>query len=118
MSVKAHGQMRQSQVITTWGPGALLDLPRYSVIVGGLETWPKPGDLEEIIEPRLTRKLQTMTGVNAPRLFTPPPDSNDPRQPTRGIGVWRFPEWFVVQEPPSKDFHDRSRRLVPRQALD
>ena len=43
-----HGQIRRSQVITTWGPGALLDLPRYAVIVGGLDTWPKVSDLEEI----------------------------------------------------------------------
>ena len=41
MSRQAHGQVRRSQVITTWGPGALLDLPNHSVIIGGLETWPK-----------------------------------------------------------------------------
>ena len=41
MSSAAHGQVRRSQVITTWGPGALIDLPRHSGIVGGLETWPK-----------------------------------------------------------------------------
>ena len=40
MSRKAHGQLRRSQVITTYGPGALIDLPRHSAIVGGLETWP------------------------------------------------------------------------------
>jgi hypothetical protein len=34
---KAHGEVRQSQLITTFGPGALLDLPRYSVIVAGLD---------------------------------------------------------------------------------
>ncbi len=39
-----------------------------------------------------------MTGVAAPRLYAPPPDSNDPREPPTGIGAWRFPEWFVVQE--------------------
>ena len=55
-------------------------------------------DLDEIPEPRLAQKLQLMTGVVTPRFFAPPPDSNDPREPTRGIGVWRFPEWFVVQE--------------------
>ena len=33
-----------------------------------METWPKPGDLEEITEVRLSRKLETMTGVMAPRL--------------------------------------------------
>ena len=71
MSRKAHGQIRRSQVITTYGPGALIDLPRHSAIVGGLDTWPKTSDLEEILEPRLTRKLQIMTGVTAPRLFAP-----------------------------------------------
>ena len=58
MSRKAHGQIRRSQVITIWGPGALLDLPRYAVIVGGLDTWPKASDLEEISESRLAHKLQ------------------------------------------------------------
>jgi len=118
MSRKAHGQVRRSQVITTWGPGALLDLPRYAVIVGGLDTWPKPGDLEEITETRLTRKLQIMTGVTMPRLYAPPVDSSDPRESRKGIGVWRFPEWFVVQEDASSREHERSRRLVNRKALD
>ena len=40
-----QGQLRRSQVITTWGPGALIDLPKDSAIVGGLETWPDPGRL-------------------------------------------------------------------------
>lgn len=117
MSRKAHGQLRRSQVITTYGPGALIDLPRHSAIVGGLDTWPKPGDLEEITEVRLSRKLETMTGVPAPRLYAPPPDANDPREPAKGIGAWRFPEWFVVQES-GTDGRDQSRRLVPRKALD
>ena len=118
MSRKAHGQIRRSQVITTYGPGALIDLPRHSAIVGGLDTWPKTGDLEEIVEPRLTRKLEFMTGVAAPKLFAPPPDSNDPREPALGIGAWRFPEWFVVQEAGGSEDRERSRRLVHRKALD
>jgi len=105
-------------VISTYGPGALIDLPRHSAIVGGLDTWPKTSDLEEVVEPRLTRKLQLMTGVVAPRLYAPPPDSNDPSQPTRGIGAWRFPEWFVVQEAAAGEERERSRRLVNRRALD
>jgi hypothetical protein len=116
--MKAHGQVRRGQVITTYGPGALIDLPMHSAIVGGLDTWPKISDLEEILEPRLTRKLQFMTGVAAPRLYAPPPDSNDPREATKGIGAWRFPEWFVVQEASSSDERERSRRLVHRMALD
>ena len=41
MTKKAHGQIRMSQVVTIYGPGALIDLPRDSAIVGGLDTWPK-----------------------------------------------------------------------------
>ena len=118
MSRKAHGQIRRGQVITTYGPGALIDLPKHSAIVGGLDTWPKTSDLEEIVEPRLTLKLQVMTGVPAPKLFAPPPDSNDPREPAKGVGAWRFPEWFVVQESSGSEDRERSRRLVHRKALD
>jgi hypothetical protein len=118
MKRKAHGQVRRSQVITTWGPGALLDLPRHSAIVGGLDTWPKTGDLDEVVEPRLSRKLQTLTGVAGPRLFAPPADSNDPRETAVDIGVWRFPEWFIVQEEGAGEGRGRSRRLVHRKALD
>jgi hypothetical protein len=118
MTRKAHGQIRRSQIITTYGPGALIDLPRHSAIVGGLETWPKTSDLEEIVELRLTRKLQMMTGVVSPRLYAPPPDVDDPREPAKGITAWRFPEWFVVQEEEGTEERERSRRLVHRKGLD
>lgn len=118
MSRKSHGQVRRSQVITTYGPGALIDLPRHSAIVGGLETWGKASDLDEIKEPRLTLKLQSMTGVATPSLYAPPADENDPREAATGIGVWRFPEWFVVQEEAGGTERERSRRLVHRKALD
>ena len=117
MSRKAHGQIRQSQVITTCAPGALIDLPQHSAIVGGLDTW--FGEKEEIVEPRLTSKLQNLTNVPSPRLYAPPPEPDAPYAPARGIGAWRFPEWFVVQEKSgSGKGHERSRRLVHRKALD
>jgi len=115
---KAHGQIRRSQVITTYGPGALIDLPHHSAIIGGLDTWPGPARLEEIEEPRLAEKLGILTGVTNPRLYAPPPDSNDPREPPIGIGAWRFPEWFVVQDEAGSEGRERSRRLVHRKALD
>ena len=59
-----------------------------------------------------------MTGVAAPRLYAPPADDNDPREPAQGIVVWRFPEWFVVQEETGGEERERSRRLVHRKALD
>lgn len=56
MKRKAHGQLRQSQVVTTCGPGALMDLPRDVAIVGGLDFCPKPTALQEVVEARLARK--------------------------------------------------------------
>jgi hypothetical protein len=118
MSGKGHGQIRRGQVINTYGPGALIDLPKHSAIVAGLDSWPNTSLLEEIVEPRLTQKIQIMTRVTMPRLYAPPPDSNDPSERSVGIGAWRFPEWFVVQEERQAGEHERSRRLVHRKNLD
>lgn len=115
---RRHGQLRQSQVITTYGPGALLDLPEHAAIVAGLETWPNTGDLDEIIDERLAGLLGAITGVPSPRMYAPPPEPQDPRSPGRGIGAWSFPEWFVVQDDDSDPERKRSRRLVHRRALD
>ena len=32
---KKVGELRPSQFITTFGPGSIVDLPDYSVIIGG-----------------------------------------------------------------------------------
>ena len=132
MNGKGHGQLRRSQVITTFGPGALIDLPNDSAIVGGLDTWGSEAGLEGIDEPRLSAKLAAMTGVPDPRLYAPPPEPEGWQDRQRGIGAWRFPEWFVVQESGAGKRSDsgpesgsgsgtrsgaRSRRLVPRTAL-
>ena len=68
-TAKPHGEMRQSQVVTTFGPGAMLDLPNHSVLIAGLDFWSKGGD--EIIEPRLTEKLAKILEVTSIRLQTP-----------------------------------------------
>ena len=118
------GQIRRSQIITTYGPGALIDLPRDSAIVAGVDGWTHP--LDRLDEPRVQRILSRMTGVVHPDLYVPP--TPDPakfwlRSP-RGIDAYRFPEWFVAQSSEGGDDDDpspdrpRSRRLVHRTALD
>lgn len=117
MANDPQGQIRRSQVITTWGPGALIDLPRHSAIIGGLEHWPKLTELDEIREPRLARKLQVMTGVVGPQLFSPPTERGGFARPP-GINVFRFPSWFVVQgDAVERAPGVRSRRLVHRKHL-
>jgi hypothetical protein len=117
MSKRSHGQLRRSQVITTYGPGALIDLPKHSAIVGGLDWWPL-NRLEEIEEPRLSRKLEALTNVRSPRLFAPPGDTNEPGAPLLGIRAWRFPEWFVVQEATAERERENRRRLIHRSLLE
>ena len=67
---RSHGQIRQSQLITTFGPGAMLDLPSYSVLIGELDYWFPLGD--EIAEPRLAAKLCGLLGVSLLQLRLPP----------------------------------------------
>lgn len=114
---KPHGEIRQSQVVMTFGPGAMLDLPNHSVLIAGLDFWSKGG--EEIIEPRLTGKLAKLLDVPTLRLFTPPTEQEDPTAPSTGIDCFQFPEWFITQDVESSapESGSRSRMLVHRKAL-
>jgi hypothetical protein len=57
MPTHAIGDVRPSQVITTFGPGAIVDLERLSVIVAGIDRWVTDEDIA-IHEPRLERALR------------------------------------------------------------
>jgi hypothetical protein len=116
-NARPHGQVRHSQVVTTFGPGSLLDLPTQSVIVGGLDHW--AGVSEEVHEPRLVEKLKRLLSLPTLKLFSPPPDSEDPTAPRTGITAWQFPEWFITQdvERGGRGGVTRSRLLVHRKAL-
>jgi hypothetical protein len=114
---RPHGQLRHSQVVTTFGPGSLLDLPTQSVIVGGLDHW--TGVSEEVQEQRLVEKVKRLLSLPALKLFSPPPDNEDPTAPKTGITAWQFPEWFITQDvqKSEKESTTRSRLLVHRKAL-
>ena len=113
---RAHGEIRQSQLITTFGPGAMVDLPQYSVLISGLEYWSLS---EEIPEPRLTAKLCRLLEIPSVQLRLPPADHEDPTAPPTGINAWQFPEWFITQDVSSvaDQPHVRSRMLVHRREL-
>ena len=55
---RPDGQIRQSQMITTFGPGAMVDLVDRAVVIGGLEHWAygKKG-FEALDDARLRRSL-------------------------------------------------------------
>ncbi|MDF5729101.1 MAG: hypothetical protein PUP92_14000 [Rhizonema sp. PD38] len=33
------GEIRQSQILSTFGPGSMVDLPEHSILIGGLNHW-------------------------------------------------------------------------------
>ncbi len=116
---RPHGQIRQSQLITSFGPGSMMDLPNHSVLIGGLDSWSTGG--EEILEPRLVDKLKSLFDppLQVLKLFSPPPDADDPTAPQTGITAWQFPEWFITQDVDSDASHGtvRARMLVHRKML-
>lgn len=126
MPLKREGDLRQSQVITTYGPGSLVDLPDRSVIVGGLEFWTggypgEPGQrLPPISEERLVTKLKAYLEVDHLELY-PPPAAVDigpvAARPT-GIQVFEFPLWFVADWVDPNGKRDwRARPLIHRLRL-
>ena len=95
------GDVRPSQLMFTYGIGAIIDLPKLSVIVTGLEDWPTdPPNVHQIIEDRLLQAVRyTHPDVN--RMFSPPtdPDSENPDPYSSdariGVPVATFPRWMV-----------------------
>lgn len=114
--VRPVGQLRQSQVVTTFGPGAMVDLPDYSAIIGGLDTWKGYQD-RPITEERLAAKVKALLQLDDIRFYAPPPDKDDPTAPITGITAWLFPEWFVAQFE-VREARVRSRPLVHRTDLE
>lgn len=93
-TMKPAAQARQSQVISTFGPGALVDLADHSVVIGGVDTWLSDGGL--VSEERLLSRLRVE--MNLPHLeLRAPPAHRDDNGPPTGIRAFIFPQWFVAQ---------------------
>lgn len=100
--VKRHkvGELRPSQVLTTYGVGSIIDLPHLSVMVMGLDDWPFK-DTVEIGELRLLASVQEVLGAQMRSLRSAPiaPDSGDgdkyDASSQIGIPVAPFPRWMV-----------------------
>src|SRR3954463_4153728 len=76
-----QGQIRRSQLITTYGVGAIIAVEDESFMVAGIDRWPVR--TVNLHEPRLERVL----GVDG---FVLPPAS----EKGNDIPVVRFPRWM------------------------
>ena len=97
------GDLRPSQLLYTFGVGAVIELPNLSVMVMGLDDWPVDQGSANINEPRLLQAVQQELGSQVLRLLTPPvtPESTgyqaNPFDDTANIGVpvAPFPRWLL-----------------------
>lgn len=113
---KVVGQIRRGQIVTTYGPGSLIDLPRQSAMIAGLEYWSKG---EIVNEPRLRAKAALILGIDSLELRAPIAHETFQETVPKGIVAWQFPEWFITRETTDESRSGtRSRVLVKRTLLE
>lgn len=96
------GSARPSSLLYTYGPGAIMDLPGFSVMPAGLDDWEpiwkRRERVEPIQEPRLLRVVRIHLGhqVDALRPFPwqPKKGSMSTEGSDLGVPARVFPQWF------------------------
>ena len=96
------GGIRPSQLLMTFGVGSIVDLPKLSVMVMGLEDWPVDYS-QEISEPRVLAAVRRELGSQVQRLYTPPMPSESQvispnpfdEEASVGVPVAPFPRWLL-----------------------
>ena len=94
--IKRVGAVRPSQLIWSYGPGALVDLPNLSAMTLGINEW-KLKDCTTVSEPRLLNLVQRILGPQVQKLMAPPVDEDDDfyKKPSlKGAPVRLFPSYF------------------------
>ncbi|GER90548.1 hypothetical protein KDW_47100 [Dictyobacter vulcani] len=95
--IKKHpvGELRPSQLILSYGVGAIVDLPHMSTLIMGIDDWDTRTS-EEIIEPRLLEAIQSVMGPQVKHLLTPSTAERTGKNPSYvGVPVAAFPRWMV-----------------------
>lgn len=124
----SRSQIRSNQLISTFGPGSMVDLPDKSIIVAGLDKWTyRPDNLCIVEEPRLAAKLAKILRNVVPgfkgntiQLRRPPPSEElifQKSEVTPGLQGFIFPHWYIVQNVILTPAKLRRRRLVREEEL-
>ena len=92
---RIKGQLRRTQLITSMGPGAIVDLKNASVIMAGIESWENAENLEELKINNI--RLQKLLGKD---YFLMPPFQKDKVKgafSSYDIEAYRFPKWYYCE---------------------
>lgn len=92
------GDVRPTQLLHSYGVGAMIDLPNIAAMVMGLDDW-KLQHATPVGEERLLAAVRAQIGQQVERLLLPPIDPDDSRRdplagPKIGVPVAAFPQWY------------------------
>lgn len=92
------GDVRPTQLLHTYGVGAMVDLPNIAAMVMGLDDW-KLQYATPVGEERLLAAVRGQLGHQVERLMLPPVDPDDSNRdplngPRIGVPVAAFPQWY------------------------
>ncbi len=81
-------RLRRSQIVTTFGPGAIVDLPDESVMLAGIDWWSR--NPEDVIREPILRDL-----LNVDEFRAPPVAADWGQKTEKFVPVVLFPEWLI-----------------------
>ena len=85
------GEIRPSQLLYSYGVGAVVELPNLSVMVLGLDDWKVDSGSSLVDEPRLLEAVRRELGEQIERLVTPPVSVSSQTPPpfgeTAAVGI-------------------------------
>lgn len=98
MSKTPVGDIRPSQLLWTYGPGSLIDLPNLSVVTMGIDRWER-NRCQPIPEARLLANVRRALGDQVESLRMPPMTDEENVDPFSaeayvGVPVKPFPRWM------------------------
>lgn len=96
------GSARPSSLLYSYGPGAIMDLPGFSIMPAGLDDWERIWNRRQfvpsIIEPRLVKAVRVLLGyqVDGLRPFPWQPKKGGMSKEGDDLGIPSrvFPQWF------------------------
>ena len=92
---KIVGEIRKSQSVTTYGPGSLVDFPRMSAIIDGIDNWENTLGKYNFEQMKIhERNLERILG----KKFFVQPQMIDDKKFLNGISAKRFPEYCYCPE--------------------
>lgn len=93
--LKIVGNIRKSQSITTYGPGSLIDFPRMSGIINGIDNWENSLGKSEFKKLKIhERNLEKLLS----KKYFIQPKTMEKSNSTNGIMAERFPEYCYCPE--------------------